>query len=275
MFATTELWISSYEPRGTMAPHYHDEGLMSVVVQGDFREWIGKHERDYGRGHAAFFPAGLSHSQKFGVAGARQIIFRPRASWLDYLTETKARLADAPHAASKELRHLSARLLEEMQHHDALSALACEGLLLEIVAAFGRHWTATRTSATTTAGARATAPLWLRVARDFIHANAFNSPSMTQIATAAGRHEIHLAREFRRFYAISVGAYIRRLRTERAALLLLEAEISISDVAQRCGFASHPHLCREFKAHFGVTPSEYRSQATTASFRRIPSNQGE
>jgi AraC-like DNA-binding protein len=41
--------------------------------------------------------------------------------------------------------------------------------------------------------------------------------------------------------------------------LLQKPQISIGEIAQSCGFASHSHLCREFKAHFGVTPSAYRS----------------
>jgi AraC family transcriptional regulator len=249
----TELRIFNYAPCGTMAPHQHSESLMSIVVHGDFREWIGKREQDYAPGHVTFLPAGLTHSQRFGAAGARQIHFKPQESWLEYLTDTKTRLADAPHAASRVFRYLGDRLLNEMQHRDALSAVACEGLILEIVAAFGRHWTAAR--------ANSKAPVWLRAARDFIDENAFECPSMAQIARAAARHEIHVAREFRRFYGVSVGTYIRRLRTEHAARLLLDGRISVCDIAQSCGFASHPHLCREFKAHFGVTPSQYRARA--------------
>jgi AraC family transcriptional regulator len=81
---------------------------------------------------------------------------------------------------------------------------------------------------------------------------------MAQIARAAGRHEIHVAREFRRFFGCSAGTYMRRLRTEEAERMLLKRSVSISEIALTCGFASHSHLCREFKAHFGVTPSEYR-----------------
>jgi AraC-like DNA-binding protein len=40
--------------------------------------------------------------------------------------------------------------------------------------------------------------------------------------------------------------------------MLLKPQISISEIAHSCGFASHSHLCREFKAHFGVTPSQFR-----------------
>jgi AraC family transcriptional regulator len=251
MFAQTALRISHYQPRADMAPHDHDEGLMNIVVGGEFLERIGKSERLYKRGHVAFCPAGMTHSQSFGTAGARQIMFKPQDSWLDYLADGKIRLDHAPHTYSNVLRGLGDRLLEEMRADDGFSAFACEGILLEIIAAFGRS--------RSVEGTDARPPVWLRAARDFIHENAFASLSMAQIAHAAGRHEIHLAREFRRFFGVPVGAYLRRLRTAQAGQLLLSPRITISEIAHSCGFASHSHLCREFKAHFGVTPSQYRS----------------
>jgi AraC family transcriptional regulator len=100
----------------------------------------------------------------------------------------------------------------------------------------------------------------LKAAREFIHDHAFSPISVAEIAQAAGRHEIHLAREFRRRFGVSIGAYLRRLRTEEAARLLERPQADITDVALSCGFASHSHLCRVFRAHFGVTPSHYRSR---------------
>jgi AraC family transcriptional regulator len=252
MFAQTGLRITRYEPHTAMAPHHHDEASMNIVVNGDFVERIGRSERNYARGHAAFFPAGTTHSQRFGATGARQIIFRPCDSWLDYLSDCKAPLQDAPHTSSTIFRNLGDRLLEEIRHDDGFSNFACEGILLEIVAAFGRNRAA--------AAADSRPPVWLCRARDFIHENVLASLTMAQIAHAAGRHEIHLAREFRRYFGVSVGAYLRALKTERAAGMLLRPQINISEIAQSCGFASHSHLCREFKAHFGVTPTQYRSR---------------
>ena len=251
MFAQTGLRISRYQAHSEMTPHQHDEASMNIVVAGEFLERIGQEERTYSRGTASFCPAATTHSQKFGATGVRQIIFKPHDSWLDYLADCKARLDEAPHSYSTTFRDLGDRLLEEMRQDDGFSAVACEGIMLEIVAAFGRK--------ETTAAANSKPPVWLRAAREFMHENAFVSPTMAQIARAAGRHEIHLAREFRRFFGIPVGAYLRRLRTEQAQRLLLKPQISISEIAQSCGFASHSHLCREFKARFGVTPSEYRA----------------
>jgi AraC family transcriptional regulator len=252
VFAQTGLRISCYQPHTEMSPHQHDEASLNIVVSGDFLERIGKDQRSYTRGTAAFCPAATTHSQKFGATGVRQIIFKPHDSWLDYLADCKAKLDDAPHSYSTTFRDLGDRLLEEMRQDDGFSAVACEGIMLEIIAAFGRKRTA--------AVANTKPPAWLRAAREFMHENAFVSLTMAQIARAAGRHEIHLAREFRRFFGIPVGAYLRRLRIEQAERLLLKPQMSISEIAHSCGFASHSHLCREFKAHFGATPSEYRSR---------------
>jgi AraC family transcriptional regulator len=251
MFAQNGLHVMNYEPHTAMAPHEHDHGSMNIVVGGDFLERIGRSERSYARGQIAFCPAGVIHSQKFGRTGARQIIFRLQDSWLAYLEDCNINLDDAPYTGAPSFHHLGDRLLDEIAHKDDFSALACEGILLEIIAALGRNGS--------TSCVPGNPPAWLRAARDFLHANACAPLNMARIAQAADRHEIHVAREFRRFYGTSVGAYQRRLRVEKAAQMLAAAKPSISEIALDCGFASHSHLCREFKAQFGLTPSRYRA----------------
>jgi AraC family transcriptional regulator len=252
MLAQTNLRLGNYPASVAMAPHAHDTASMNIVVQGGFLERIGKRERSYARGHVAFVPAGMTHSQLFGASGARQIIFRPQDCWLDYLADCGTNLADAPHLTAPAFRRFGDRLLEEMHNTDGFSPAAREGMLLEIVAAFGRAGAAARS--------RAVPPPWLRAARDFLHDNACNAPTLAETARAAGRHEIHLAREFRRYYGVSVGDYSRQLQTEDAARLLRESRAGISVIALDCGFSSHSHLCRAFKAHFGVTPAQYRAR---------------
>lgn len=252
MLAHSHLRISRYQARTEMSPHQHDAPSMGIVVSGAFLERIGNDERTYSRGTASFCPAATTHSQIFGATGVQQIIFKPDTSWLEYLADCKARLDEAPHTRSAKFRELGDKLLGEMRQGDSFSAIACEGIVLEIVAAFGRN------SAAESANIKP--PSWLRAAREFMHENAGTSLTMAQIAREAGRHEIHVAREFRRFFGCSAGTYLRRLRMEEAERLLLTNQSSISEIAQSCGFASHSHLCREFKVHFGVTPSEYRSR---------------
>lgn len=249
------LRIGNYLPKSAMAPHAHAEPGISIVVRGGFVERIGRRARDYGRGQIAYLPAGTEHSQAFGGRGARQVIFRPQAEWLEYLADCGGPQPEPPQACASAFGHLGDRLVMEMASSDAAAALACEGVMLEIIAAFARRNAFDRR--------REPVPPWLCRARQFIEQHRLSSFTLRDVAHAAGRHEIHLAREFRRFFGTSIGSYLRRLRTEEAARLLGRGEpLTITEIALSCGFSSHPHLCREFRRRFGVSPSEYRRAMT-------------
>ena len=53
--------------------------------------------------------------------------------------------------------------------------------------------------------------------------------------------------------------YLRRLRLERAKLLLAADDRPVTDVALECGFCSPSHLATSFALAFGLPPSHYRS----------------
>src|SRR5258708_32105643 len=55
--------------------------------------------------------------------------------------------------------------------------------------------------------------------------------------------------------------YVRRLRAKRAAYLLQSSFLSIKEVAFQSGSGDVSHFVRDFKKHFGVTPSEFRLKA--------------
>lgn len=249
MLAENSLHLRRYQPASAMQPHMHAKATLTLVLTGGYIECIGESERRYAAGFAAFCPAGMLHAQEFGSAGARQIIIEPQPDWLGWLGEYRD-LKRAPYGGSSDLRQLGVRLCHELANDDEFSCLAREGIVLEVVASFARA-----------GDVRAPAPPpWLKTARDFIHANGFAPLAISEVAKAAGRHEIHLAREFRRHFGMSVGSYLRQVRTERAAHLLRHSSSDITGIALRCGFASHAHLCRVFKAHFGLTPSQYRAK---------------
>jgi AraC family transcriptional regulator len=252
MFSSTDLRMAQYAPLAAMPPHSHDDASFGVIVGGDFVERIGKSERRYESGFVTFGPAGVTHSQQFGADGAKQIIITPDDAWLDYLADCRMPLADAPFAQTADFQRLGVKLAGEMAHDDTFSAIARESIVLEIIAAFGRMGVAPSSSTQP--------PAWLRAARDFLRDNAGETLGMKKIARAVGRHEIHLAREFRRYFGLSIGAYLRRVRSEKAAGLLLRSRADITQIALACGFASHSHLCRVFKAHYGVSPSQYRAR---------------
>ena len=55
--------------------------------------------------------------------------------------------------------------------------------------------------------------------------------------------------------------FIRLRRLQRAARLLNETNGKVSAIAAQVGWLEHTHFDRAFKAHFGLSPSDYRKRA--------------
>ena len=70
----------------------------------------------------------------------------------------------------------------------------------------------------------------------------------------------HFARLFRARLGASPGAYVRRLRVERARRRIEEGASRLKQVARESGFADEQSLRRSFQQQLGVTPAEYRAR---------------
>ncbi len=63
-------------------------------------------------------------------------------------------------------------------------------------------------------------------------------------------------------------SYYRKIRLQAARNALFYSDIAIQDVADACGFGSPEVFSRSFKAHFGISPREFRRRATTDELKR-------
>jgi transcriptional regulator GlxA family with amidase domain len=70
----------------------------------------------------------------------------------------------------------------------------------------------------------------------------------------------HFARQFRARLGASPGAYVRRLRVERARRRIEEGASRLKQVARDCGFPDEQALRRSFQGVVGITPAEYRER---------------
>lgn len=84
--------------------------------------------------------------------------------------------------------------------------------------------------------------------------------STAEIAQEIGISTRQLERLFGRYLNTSPKRYFMELRLERARILLIQTEASVTDVSLSCGFESPGHFARVYKAAFGVTPLSQRSR---------------
>lgn len=102
--------------------------------------------------------------------------------------------------------------------------------------------------------------LVLRAATRLIFDDLANPPSLQAIANASGTHEKRLLKVFRERLGMTVFAYIRQARLQRAKELLAGGVVSIEDIALLVGFSGAANFATAFKAQEGLTPRAYRQQ---------------
>ncbi len=90
--------------------------------------------------------------------------------------------------------------------------------------------------------------------------------SPADLADVAHFSRFHFHRVFRGLVGESVSEHVRRLRLERAAGELRRTGQKVIDVALAAGYDAHEPFTRAFRAHFGMSPSDYRAAAEPIAF---------
>jgi len=72
-----------------------------------------------------------------------------------------------------------------------------------------------------------------------------------------GMSRMQVHRKIKSLTSLTTSEYIRTIRLERAAELLEDEELNVSEIAYKTGFSSPSHFSRVFKKKYGKAPSKY------------------
>ena len=219
--------VVRYAPFQELETHAHGEEGLTIVLQGTFLEESPRGTLVAQAGSIATRPYGMLHTNRFGSDGAVILAVIPdHDRFLEPLREWTR--SDIPAAFRAGLRLVA---------HD-------EDALPELLAAISPGAHADRTAAV-----RAR-----RLLDDPEH-----RVTVSALAQSLNVHPIHLARQFRQTYGVSLREYRTIQLVRRAATLVLGTRASLSRIAHECGFADHSHMCRAFRRVAGWSPSRLRS----------------
>lgn len=237
-------------------PHHHDRPTFAVILDGGFELRLSSPARHRSSlacppGTILAQPAGERHANHIAAGGARGIVLQPDPGGPTLSQGTTRLLDDLHHFRDGPIATQARGMARELISPDAVTPLALEGLVLEMLSE------AARLVARRDPGRTETAP-WLRRAVEFVHAHFRENLRIDEIAAAAGVEPGHLTVAFRTVHRVPIGRYVRRLRVDWAADRLAATDTSIARIALEAGYADQPHLTRAFKRATGTTPAAYR-----------------
>ncbi len=94
---------------------------------------------------------------------------------------------------------------------------------------------------------------------DYIQDHLDQEISLDILAAQIGMSQFYFARLFKQSVGMSPYRYLIGQRIERAKQLLRQKDLSITDIALRCGFNTQSHLTQYFRQLTSTTPKKYRS----------------
>ncbi len=104
-----------------------------------------------------------------------------------------------------------------------------------------------------------TTPVALELMTDFVEASIGEDLSVARIAAAGNCSVATAQRLFTRHTGLSVLAWVRGQRMERAATLLRTTSLRSGEVARMVGYSDPLYFSRVFRAAYSVPPSRYAS----------------
>jgi AraC family transcriptional regulator len=101
-------------------------------------------------------------------------------------------------------------------------------------------------------------PCQARRAKEFLSANLYRDIPLASVAAECNLSVSHFAHAFRRTFGRSPHRWLMERRINAVQNLLLSSQLTLAEVASKCGFADQPALNKCFKRVLGETPGQWR-----------------
>ena len=98
----------------------------------------------------------------------------------------------------------------------------------------------------------------LKQAIKVMETNIERTVRIPDVAQSLGLSQRKLERLFNKHFECSAVAFYRRVRLQRARVLLTHTDMSVLDISIACGFASSSYFSKSYAEEFGMRPRDHR-----------------
>ncbi len=98
----------------------------------------------------------------------------------------------------------------------------------------------------------------MKKAERYIQERALQKFKLKDLAYELGLSAVQFTRRFQSQYLATPGEYVTSIRMAKARNLLVQTDLTIEEIAQRCGYDNGFYFSRAFSSKTGVAPSIFR-----------------
>jgi AraC family transcriptional regulator len=217
-------------------------------------------------GEVLFVPAGMALRGSCAAGQHQSLSCMMDASLfeLDGKRLDDEALAETLHLHNRAVRRGLVRILREVTRPSLASPLAIDACLTLLGVDVARHFQGREAARRKKGGL---SPAQMRTLEDRIRSLA-PLPTVSELATACGVSERHLARAFLQETGRTLGEYVTSAGVERAWRLLTETNTPIKQIAAQLGFATGASFAFAFRRATGRRPRDVRGR-TGETLQRV------
>jgi AraC-like DNA-binding protein len=252
--------------------NYHPEYEIHLIRSGTGRYIVGDHIGTFAAGQVVLVGSNLPHHWISDLAPGeviqdRDIVFQFHPQWVQQCQDVLPELSDLQARLKKSARGIeftgqtaqrAARELEAIGAHNGPRRLQHIFCLLGLLADSpnAEHHTLTKE--------------WLPPLRDdsaadtidraltFILDNLTDDVRLASVAHHVGLSESAFSKYFKRVSGQTFSDTVQKLRLAHACKLLKDTPLPVASISHRVGYANLSNFNRQFRAHYGMTPREFR-----------------
>ena len=251
-----KLTETSYRPYSALPSHYHENNYLCFVTRGIYSEDFDGNSIHCTAGDMIIHPPAYKHSNIFLAGGVTCLNIELSNEWVERYRLALKTINDLYKVQNPEVALLSSRINREISSRDNFSALAIEGLVIQIFAEIERERNKSFTKS----------PAWLKKVEEILNDTpASQSVTLRMLASETGMHPVYLSRAFKQHKNKTIGEYFRGLKIKKALDLLINTRLPVSHIAHDCGFSDQSHFTRIFRKYTGTSPGAFRKSAGNKS----------
>ena len=93
--------------------------------------------------------------------------------------------------------------------------------------------------------------------------------SVEAVTKELGYTRQYISGRFHRVTGRLLSHFLKEKRLEKAARLLRNGNLRVSQISRRCGFDSENYFRQQFRERYGMSPRQFRSRKPAPELRRL------